>query len=139
MKHIVVLLALTFSTTIFAKQVELELSILYKKGDIATKIKEVKIIANMDKEFNIPNTDGNPFNMKLNVSEFKEKIDPKMDTTKSLMVKGNFSIRENGKMKIIATPQVITMIGNEATISTQDEDGTYFEMKVLPVKTSEKL
>lgn len=139
MKQIMILFVLTFSTTILAKQVELKISTTYKKGDITTKMNEVKVIANMDKEFNIPNTGGNPFNMKLNVSEFKEKIDPKLDPTKSLIVKGNISIQENGEMKTIATPQVITMIGNEATISTQDEDGTFFEMKILPVKTSEKL
>ena len=55
------------------------------------------------------------------------------------MVKGNISILENGKMKLIATPQVITMIGNEAIISTKDENGTYFEMKITPLRTSEKL
>lgn len=139
MKPIMILLALTFSTTIFAKQVELKISTIYKKGDITKKINEVKIIANMDKEFNIPNTHGNPFKMKFNVSEFKEKISSKIDPTKSLMIKGNISVQENGKMKTIASPQVVTMIGNEATITTSDDDGTFFEMKILPVKTSEKL
>jgi len=139
MKQIIIFIAVTFSTTIFAKQVELKISSTYQKGYITTKMNEVKVIANMNKEFIITNSNGNPFNVKLNVSEFKERIDPKIDPKKSLMVKGNISILENGKMKLIATPQVITMIGNEAIISTKDENGTYFEMKITPLRTSEKL
>ena len=55
MKQIIIFIAVTFSTTIFAKQVELKISSTYQKGYITTKMNEVKVIANMNKEFIITN------------------------------------------------------------------------------------
>jgi hypothetical protein len=41
-------------------------------------------------------------------------------------------------MKRVSSPTIVTKIGNEATISSENEDG-FFEMKVIAVKTTHKM
>ncbi len=135
MKAILMCLSLLFSGAVLAKQIELKVSSLYKKGNVTIKMNDVTIKAIMGKEFTVPATNGNPFKMKLSVSEFKGKVSENMDPNNSIMVKGDISVLENGKMKKIASPQVVTIYGQEATISMKDDkDGSFFEMKILPVK-----
>lgn len=110
----------------FAKSVELEIAISYKKAQEINKETKFKIVAQMDEEFLVPTPEDNPFKLKLNASEDSN--------SKFLTIKGLVSILEKGSLKLIAQPTVITMLGKQASITSETENGEIFELKVLPTK-----
>jgi hypothetical protein len=140
MKSLLISISIIISSSIFASNVELKISTLFKKGESTTKMKDVKIIAKMGQEFEVPATDGSPFNLKLNVTHFNKNMNKDIDVNMDnlVMIKGNVSVLENGNMKRVSSPTIVTKIGNEATISSENEDG-FFEMKVIAVKTTHKM
>lgn len=128
MKKTSVILLCLISFTVIAKDITFKISSVYKKGLKITKANEVLVHATLNKEFTIPAGADSPFEFKLKASA---------DAHNAVTLEGKISTLENNKLTLLASPKVITQLGKKATISTRQDDGTYFELTILPLTISE--
>jgi len=134
-KSVLAIMALIFSISAFSKNINLKISTTWKKGEGLTKSKEFQIKAKLGEEWIIPFDGKDSLKLKMKASNHFDDPSFKNDfSMASIMIEGDVIELKDGKENIIATPQVLTALGNEALISVRSDNGEYFEMKVLPVK-----
>lgn len=126
--HLMKLLSLIFilfSFNTWCNVVELNLDSHYTKGETSTKQMKTKVVANIGNSFVVPARFGNPFEMKVTLSEINDKI---------IQFNGRIFLKENGVQKEIGSYSVVSEYQKWAKLKTIHEDGSVFEMKVLPKK-----
>ena len=138
-KMIVALMGLVLSFSAFSKNVELKISSKWKKGNV-TKTFNSKVIAKLGTEWEIPFEGKDSLKLKMKATDhFDDPRDIVDRNMAAIMLEGQVIELENGKEKIVGSPKVITVIGKEAMITTESDNGGYLELKILPVKMTEKI
>ena len=121
----------------YAKNVELKILAKWKRGN-STKTTESKVIAKLGKEWTIPFEGLDSLKMKMTVDSFKGKIgELNADPEKSISFNGKIFEVVNDQEKLIASPKVITLLGKEATLTKEDDNGDFLELRILPVQFSQ--
>jgi hypothetical protein len=108
-----------------------------KKGNTTQEI-ETRIIAKLGKDFEIPFTDDKSFKLKMNATDNFElpaeiKKYHKGAIKSDLMISGAVFIKENGKERLVATPQITSNYNEEAIFEIGEENGEIFKMYITPV------
>ncbi len=121
----------------YAKNVELKISAKWKSGN-STKATESKVIAKLGKEWTIPFEGLDSLKINMIADSFKGKIGGRnFDHEKSISFNGKVFEMVNNQEKLVANPEIITLLGKEATLTTEDDNGNFLELKILPVKFSQ--
>ena len=137
MRIITIFVLLVFGNSAFSKNIEFQVKIKFKKGNI-TQVRETNVVAKLGSDFEIPFTDDNSFKLKMkatekfeNSSEFK-KVNSN-GQKKGLLIKGKIFVRDGGEERLVASPQIISNYNEETILETADENGETFKMQITPV------
>jgi hypothetical protein len=128
------LILIFLSVQIFAKDVELKINSTSSKDGVS-KIAVSTMVVTMDKKFEIPFLGKDSLKIKLITSQDLSKTNfPNESKTNDLILfNGEFYSLENGVEKLVVTPEIITKIGEKATMMFESEKGM-FEIELIATK-----
>lgn len=136
---IVTIFLLFVSFTSQAKQIDFNLSSTFRSNGISEKNISTKVKATLGKTFKLPLESTPDMFLQVNASEFS-RFPASKDAPKEILFKIQLLKIVDGKEKIVASPQVTTVLGTNATITQESDDKVQFlEIDILPTKISEKI
>ncbi len=118
MKALIFSLIFTFFTLpIYAKNIELEISTKWIKGD---KVRQYtsKVVAEIGSEITLPGNEANEMKIKI-------LADDKIGPTRSIYLNNKIYEVKNDKELLVSNPKVIALLGKKATVFTESSTGEY--------------
>jgi hypothetical protein len=137
--RIIAIFLLFISLALHAKEIDLNLNSTFRSREIPEKNISTTVRAILGKTFKLPLESTPDIFLQVNASEFSSFPDSK-DVPKEILFKIQLLKIVNGKEKIIASPEIITVLGKNATITQESDDKVQFlEIDILPTKIIEKI
>ena len=133
------LLMVFMSNIVLATNIELNMELTWENGQGKSKVAKQRVIATLGKEFEIPYSGKESFKIKMNVNDKYElpvnlKAQHKDMLKSDIMIIGKIFTKNNGKEKLIASPQIMTNYKTEAIFEAGDSNGELVQLKITTKK-----
>lgn len=126
MKTLLILFLAIISSQIWAKNIELKITTVWKQDGFEQITKQTTLNAKLGDKLIIPISEGTPFKFEIQADQLKD--------AKTVSLKGDVSEGEDELEKVISSPVIVTAIGQETLFSSVDKNDEHFELKVLPLE-----
>jgi hypothetical protein len=122
------LIVLLSTSQIFAKDIELEISAKWSKGNDIRRATS-KVIAKIGEELIIPGSQSEEIKITITA-------DDKLGPQQSVYLNNKIFEVRNGKEILLSNPKVIALLGKTATIYTESSTGEHLELAIKPIEYS---
>lgn len=122
----VLFLLLLLSSSAFAGFVTSKVSVKDKRNEVRDELMQESQTHTGKKEKIYENGD---LRFYASIAEFKDKL-PEMPAGTPVIIYGEVFKGD----KLIGRPQIITLLGHEATFSSESKTGEFYEIKITPTK-----
>jgi hypothetical protein len=123
-----------FSLNAYSATIDLKITSQVKNNNSA-KVASSSIVATIGKEFGLPFQNSNNLSLKMKITELK--MHPESNAPSELNFDVKILEQKAGKVTVLSSPQVITVIGKEAKVTMKDSNGQSIELTLLPSKITQ--